>query len=138
MVKHMGLTREQAEFVGNRRRHLAKVVQRMVKYELENVTEEPKRIVNKKDSYYRKLASQAIGRPLTRIEEVHIITRLPGIDDAEVCVPMADAYHHKRIDSFRKTGGYINQLSNGAFVIQNHPLKCIVDVFKQAKGGLIG
>lgn len=125
------LTREEAEFVGIRRQRFAKRVEKMLASQTPytDIDESLKAYtIQERQPYYRTLAGQAIGRPLTKEEEVHIITHFNGVDDAEVCVPMANASSHKRVEFFMDQGGYLNQLPNGAFEIGDRPLKCIVDV----------
>ena len=121
MELHMGLTREQAEQIGRQRQRLARKVEKMMRLR-------PKEV--EKDPYYRKLAGQAIGRSLTEGEEVHIFTHIPGIEDAEVAVPIGNSYSHKKLEFFYDANDYLNQLPNGAFVIQKRPIKPIVDVFR--------
>ena len=123
-------TREQAELIGIRRQRFARRVEKMVAFQSTTNTNDPfsKYTTREKDPYYRTIAGQAIGRPLAKGEEVHVITHLPGIDNAEVCVPMADSLSHRRLEFFMNQGWYLNQLPNGAFEVTNRPLKCIVDV----------
>ena len=133
MELHMGLTREQAEQIGRQRQRLARKVEKMMRLRPKevDVDEALERYYTKeKDPYYRKLAGQAIGRSLTEGEEVHIFTHIPGIEDAEVAVPIGNSYSHKKLEFFYDANDYLNQLPNGAFVIQKRPIKPIVDVFR--------
>lgn len=124
------LTREQAELIGLRRQRLARRVERMVAFQPPIDADESLMMytTKEKDPYYRTMAGQAIGRPLAKGEEVHVITHAPGIEDAEVCIAMADSLSHKRLEFFMDQGWYLNQLPNGSFEVANRPLKCIVDV----------
>lgn len=133
MVRHMGLTRKQAEQIGRQRQRLARKVEQMMKsrpseIDIDEALE--RYYVKEKDPYYCKLAGQAIGRYLTEGEEVHIFTHIPGIENAEICVPIGDSYSHKKLEFFFDSSDYLNQTPNGAFVIQKRPIKPIVDVFR--------
>lgn len=129
----MVLTREQAEQIGRQRQRLARKVEYMMKVRPKEIDIDEaieKYYIKENDPYYHKLAGQAIGRSLMEGEEVYIFTHIPGIEDAEVAVPIGNSYSHKKLEFFYDESDYLNQLPNGAFVIQKRPIKPIVDVFR--------